>query len=417
MSKRIQELKEKRALIAKQAQEILDKKDQTPEDGQRFDAMMADVDKMAVDIEREERLLKVNKEIELPLNNKIGAGEVDLRSQQNQGENSEIEKRTFEKWLRGGEAVLNTEERNFLSARNSSLPKEARDLGIATGAGGGYLVPQGFYAKLEAALKAYGGMRQESTVISTTEGNDLPMPTFTDTANVGEWLTENTATAATPDPTFGSVTMKSYMSSSKLVPVSIQLLQDSGIDAETTVANALAERIGRLQNTAFTVGSGTGQPKGIVADAVLGKTGTTGQTTSVIYDDLVDLVHSVDPAYRPGAKFMLHDSSVKILRKIKDTTGRPIWQPGVDVAMPDTLLGYQYSINQDIAVMAANAKSILFGNLKKYFIRDVKGVTLLRLAERYAEKFQVGFVAFARVDGRLLDAGGNPVKYYQNSAT
>jgi HK97 family phage major capsid protein len=148
-----------------------------------------------------------------------------------------------------------------------------------------------------------------------------------------------------------------------------------------------------------------------------------GQTTSVIYDDLVDLFHSVDVAHRmsPGCKWMLADSSIKVIKKIKDSTGRPLWQPGVSAGagagFPDTILDKPYVLNNDIAVMAANAKSILFGDLSKYKIRQVMGFTLLRLVERYAEFGQVGFLAFMRADGNLIDAGSNPVKYYQNSAT
>ena len=150
---------------------------------------------------------------------------------------------------------------------------------------------------------------------------------------------------------------------------------------------------------------------------MLGKTGTTGQTTSVIYDDLVDLTHSVDPAYRAGAKFMMNDSSLKVVRKLKDSQNRPLWEPSVQAGVPDSLLGFPVVTNQDVATMAANAKSILFGRLDKYKTRIVKDVTILRLVERFAENLQVAFLLFMRADGALLDAGTNPVKYYANSAT
>ena len=145
--------------------------------------------------------------------------------------------------------------------------------------------------------------------------------------------------------------------------------------------------------------------------------GQVGQTTSVIYEDLVDLEHSVDPAYRAEAEFMFHDDTLKVLKKLKDADGRPLWLPGVAVREPDTILGYNYVINQDMPIMAANAKSILFGDFSKYMIRDVMDLMLLRLVERYADFAQVGFIAFSRHDGDLLDAGTNPIKHYANSAT
>src|SRR3546814_4493645 len=102
-------------------------------------------------------------------------------------------------------------------------------------------------------------------------------------------------------------------------------------------------------------------PNGLITAATVGKTGTTGQTLTVIYDDLVDLEHSVDPAYREGGNcsFMMADGSVKTIKKIKDSQGRPIFIPGYDPANNgklDTLLGYPIKINQSVAVMAAHAK-------------------------------------------------------------
>jgi HK97 family phage major capsid protein len=207
------------------------------------------------------------------------------------------------------------------------------------------------------------------------------------------------------------------MYTSKMVRVSFQLLQDSVFNLDSFLARKLGERIGRIQNTHFTTGTGTAQPLGVQTNAAIGKTGTTGQTTTVIYDDLIDLIHSVDPAYRAAnARFMLNDLTVGVARKLKDSQNRPLWEPSVQVGVPDSLLGYGLVINNDMPVMAANAKSILFGDFRRaYLIRDVLGVQLLRLTERYADFLQVGFASYARADGTLQDSGA--VKAYRNSAT
>ena len=119
---------------------------------------------------------------------------------------------------------------------------------------------------------------------------------------------------------------------------------------------------------------------------------------------------------------MFADSTLKALKKIKipqfsgDTNGMPLWQPGLVQGQPDRILGYPFVINQDVAAMAASAKAIVFGDLSKYLIRDVRDVTLLRLDERYAENHQVAFLAFSRHDGDLLDAGTDPVKLFVNPA-
>jgi HK97 family phage major capsid protein len=117
---------------------------------------------------------------------------------------------------------------------------------------------------------------------------------------------------------------------------------------------------------------------------------------------------------------MMHDKSLAAVKKIKDTQGHPIWATGLSgfaSPSPDTLFGYPYVVNQDVAQMAANAKSVLFGDFSNYFIRDALDVTLIRLDERYADTLEVGFIAFQRTDGNLINAGTNPVKYYANSAT
>ena len=233
---------------------------------------------------------------------------------------------------------------------------------------------------------------------------------------MGAILAENTA-ASEQDIAFNQITLDAYTYTSKIVRVSYQLLQDSAVDIEDFVGRKMGERVARILNQHFTTGTGTNQPRGIVTAAASGKVGASGQTTSITYDDIVDLVHAVDPAYRGRARFMLSDSSVKALKKLKATDGSPLWVPGTALREPDTLLGYGYTINQDMPSMAANAKSILFGDLSKYLIRNVKGFTLVRMAEKYAEFLQVGFMGFARYDGDLLDAGANPIKFYQNSAS
>ena len=227
---------------------------------------------------------------------------------------------------------------------------------------------------------------------------------------------------------FGQVTFNGYKYSSKLVLVPIELIQDSAFDVQGFVAEALGTRLGRIQNTHFTTGDGSSKPNGVVTAASSGVTGATGQTGSVIYNDLVNLIHSVDPAYRVGAEFMLHDSSAAVVETLKDGNGRPLLNSSlagingeVKAGEPGrpgyTILGYNVTINNDVATMAANAKSILFGDFSKYVIREVQDLMLVRFGEKYMDSGQIGFVAFSRTDGDLVDAGMHPIKYYANSAT
>ena len=409
---KVKALREERAKLVADAQAILVKAEQISKDDEaRFDKMMADADSIKANIDRLEKVMSAEHELSQRVEQRAGRDNISILDAKNQDEQ---ESTIFKKWLLGGMQDLNDQERRVMQRRAAPVIQAAQSVGTTTA--GGFLVPQSFSDRLEIALKYYSGMMENAEVIETDSGADMPWPTVNDTTQVGAILTEN-ATISAQDVTFASVTLKAYMYTSKLIAVSLQLMQDSFFNMENLIADIAGERLGRIFNTHFTTGTGSSQPNGIVTAAASGKVGTTGQTTSVIYDDLIDLIHSIDPAYRRGSKWMANDASIKVVRKLKDGQNRPLWEPSVQAGQPDTLLGYPVVTNNDVATMAANAKSILFGALNKYKVRRVRGMTLMRLNERYADALQVGFFAFARVDGNLIDAGTNPVKYYQNSAT
>jgi len=322
-------------------------------------------------------------------------------------------------YLTGGFRALTPEQVSMVRARQN--PQNA--MSTTTDSEGGYAVATEYYTQLEIALKAYGGMRQAGTIIRTGSGAPMNFPTADATAEVGEIVGQN-VTATVAGTTFGNTTLEVQRFSSKSIGLPFELVQDSFLDIEAYVRDLLAMRIGRIQNTYFTTGDGVAKPWGIVTSAAAGKVGTTGQTATVIYADLVDLEHSVDPAYRgmPGVGYMMNDASVKVIRKIVDGQSRPMFVPGYESSnpgsAPDRLMGRPIIVNQDIATMAANAKSILFGCFKKYLIRDVMDLMLFRMTDSaYTLLGQVGFVGFMRSGGRLIDVGGASVKYYQNSAS
>jgi HK97 family phage major capsid protein len=287
--------------------------------------------------------------------------------------------------------------------------------GTTSGAVGQYLVPDEAMRALEVSLLAYGGMRSVATVIRTETGADLPIPTVNDTASTGEIITENN-TANEAGVTFAQTVLQSFLFSSKYILVSQQLLQDSAFNVGELLGRLLGERIARITNTYFTTGDGSGKPRGVVS-AAGDSTVTAASSTLFTYDEVLDLVHSVDPAYRNNARFMLGDTCLKNLKKIKvlqysgDVTGAPLWQPSMQLGAPDTIMGFPYTINQAMAAPASGAKSLIFGDLSKYLIRDVRDIVIQRLDERFAEYHQVAFLAFSRHDGDLLDAGTDPVKW------
>jgi HK97 family phage major capsid protein len=312
----------------------------------------------------------------------------------------------------------------YLRFGNNVSPEQAvqirNAMSTTTTTEGGFTVPSEIAAMVIDKLKAFGGMRDVASVLSTSTGVAMNWPTSDGTADVGAIVGQNAAVNAA-DITFGTIGLNPFYYTSNKIALPLELIQDSAIDVVAYVVDRLATRIARIQNTHFTVGAGTTLPDGVIPKSGTGKTGTTGQTLTVIYDDLIDLKHSVNRAYRANAKYMMNDLSVAVVSKLKDTTGRPIWTPGdaesIVGGRPDTLCGYPVVINDDMAVMAANAKSIAFGDFSKYVIRDVTGTTTLRRFDdsAFALSNQVGFCGWTRSGGNLLDPAA--CKVYINSAT
>jgi HK97 family phage major capsid protein len=418
----LQSLLDKRASAWDKAQEFQNRaaseEEMSAEDRSAWDAALADVERLSADIEREERHDRLAKVDYSQIVDGRGdtQEEEEARARHGGAEGVEAYSNAWRSWLRDGTQDLTSEERTVL--RSGWVDgKELRAQGVATGAAGGYVVPPAFRAKMVETMKFYGAMRQVAETITTESGVTLPWPTNDDTGNVGAILAENTQVTE-QDVTLGQQDIGAYMYTSKLVRVSLQLLNDAVLDFENWLARKLGERIGRIQNTHFTTGTGTAQPEGVQTNATIGKTGASGQTTSVTGDDLIDLVHSVDPAYRNSGRvqFMWADSTLASVRKLKDGNGQYLWQPSVQAGVPDRVLGYGYTVNQDMPAMAASAKSILFGDFYAgYLIRDVQDVQTLRLAERYADYLQVGFLAFARADGTPQDASA--IRAYRNAAS
>lgn len=297
-------------------------------------------------------------------------------------------------------------ETRALSTLNTSSPVD-----------GYYTLVNEMTRPLEEALLAFGGMRERATIVRTETGAELPWPTDNDTSNKGEIIAENSQVNE-KDITFGQLTLNAFKYSSKMIRVSVELLQDTSIpNFGAYLGRKLGERIGRITNDHFTTGTGNSQPNGLMTAATASGTQLAAQTPT--YAELVAVQHSVDPAYRGNGSWMFHDSMLAEIKKIVDaSTGRPIWLPNMVGGEPDTILGDPYTVNQSVAAAAGSGagRSIAYGDISKYLIRDVRDVTLVVADQLYANFHQVAFLAFSRHDGDLLDAGTHPVKYALNKA-
>jgi HK97 family phage major capsid protein len=285
-----------------------------------------------------------------------------------------------------------------------------RALNSVTATMGQNTIPDEVMRAFTDALKYFVPIRDYATVIPTGTGGPLPIPTTDDTQNTGEIISDSGAVTTTADPTFGQVTLHPYKFSSKAVLVSVELLQDSYINLPAWMGTKLAQRIGRVQSSKFTVGTGTSEPKGIQVAATLGK--TAASTTAITFDELIDLSQSVDVAYRtrPGIAFMAHDSTIASLRKVKDSQNRYIWEISTQVGVPDSLFGRPVITNNDMDQLGgANRRVALFGDLSAYWIQDAGPVVLIRADELFVLNHQVAFLGFQRSDGNLTDT--TAVKY------
>lgn len=287
---------------------------------------------------------------------------------------------------------------------------EARALSVGTATAGGYLVPREFERRIIDKLNEVNVMRRLGTVIRTSGDRDIPVVSSHGSAS---WTGEAAAYTESDD-SFTQVTLQAFKAAT-LIKVSEELLNDSAFDLENYIQNEFVRRISNLAESAYVNGDGTGKPTGVVQGASQGVVGAAGQTTSVTADDLIDLFHSLRPPYRQNAVWLMHDSTVKAISKLKDRNGQYLWQPGLQAGVPDRIKGRPVEVSEYMPEMAANAKSILFGDFSYYWIADRQGISFQRLNELYAGNGQVGFRGFLRTDGKLTLS--EAIKYYQNSAT
>lgn len=417
MSLNLRKLREERAKLATQARGMLDAAEKegrgfSAEERTTWEKLSNDIRDLGTRIRNAEEIGDV--EAELLASTGTRSVEPTEGGQEQRGNvDPQVEERTalesaFNTFLRRGMAGLRPEQRERLEKRAQS---------VGTDAEGGYLVPEGFGDRIIEKLAKFGGMRQSgASILTTSSGNNIPYPTVDETAQEGAIINENTA-ASEQDVAFGVSTLEAFLYSSKMIRVPFVLLQDSAFDLNAFLERVLVNRLGRVQNKHFTIGTGSGQPRGVVTAASVGKTGAAGQTSTIIYNDLVDLKHSVPAAYRElGAKWMFSDAMLGVISKLVDSDGRPLWIPSLASSAPDQILGHGIIVNDHVAAPAASAKSIAFGWFGAYTIRDVRGVLMQRLSERYAEYGQVAFLGWARADGDLMDAGGGAVKVYQHPA-
>lgn len=410
------ELQEQRGRLVTQAREALNEINKNTDEareaelGERHDKIMAELDKIDAKIAREKRLADAEERLaraaEEERAKKRPHGQ-DSNARGAEDANDGLDYRTvFYNYLSRGADLseLSQEERAVLKAGfQASGEKRAQ---TTSSTAGGYTVPVELANMLVRSMAMWGPMYDEEicTSITTSSGNIINIPTVNDTSVTAEAHTEGTQMTddGGKDVTFGQKALEAYAYNTEWVRFSFELAQDSIFNMESLLGSLLGERLGRIANLRLTTGDGSGDPNGVVTASTLGK--TAASATAVTYDEIIDLVHSVDPAYRqsPKVRFMFNDLTLSALRKLKDGDGRYIWTMGdVQGGVPGTILGYRYSVNQAMPAMTTGLKSMIFGDLGKYFVRKVGAPAIGVKRETYWP--DLGIAGYIRLDGELSD--------------
>lgn len=323
-------------------------------------------------------------------------------------------KEVFSKWMRKGITGLSDAEQNVMQSYYNAAQQ------TITTTGGGYIIPEDFSGQVDKALKYFGPFSPVEGVgpgrkIFTASGALLPWPTVNDTSNTGQNLAINTdATTSSTALTFGVKNLNAVVTTSDLIQVPKQLLQDEGVNFESLLAELLAERIGRRFNTKVTLDDGNANEytMGLSEGSTVGKVAAADD--AITANEIVDLLYSVDKAYRdsPQAGFMMHDAIAGYIRKLTVTASADqyLWQPSFQAGQPDLLLGKRVWINNDLdSTLAVDNRPVFFGDFNKLVIRVVRGLELMRFDERFAENYQVGWMGVLRADSQVLNSAA--IKY------
>ena len=385
----ILELREKRAKAWEAAKAFLDshrneKGVLSAEDDASYSRMEQEITDLGKEISRLERQEAFEKELSQPVNMPlIGRPAAGSQGKEKTGRASDEYRQNFWDMMRS----------------KTPMPQVVNALQIGTDSEGGYLVPDEYERTLVEALEEENVFRQLAKVIRTSSG-DRKIPVVA-TKGTASWIDEEGAYLESDD-SFGQVSIGAYKVGT-MIKVSEELLNDSIFDLEAYISREFARRIGAKEEEAFFTGDGSGKPLGVLAATGGAETGVTAASaTAITADELIDLFYSLKAPYRRNAVWVLNDSTIKAIRKLKDNQGQYLWQPSLTAGAPDLLLGKPVRTSAYMPAIAADAKTVAFGDFSYYWIADRQGRSFKRLNELYAATGQVGFLASQRVDGKLV---------------
>ena len=396
-----------------------------------FDRAEAEITRLEADIERESRHAERQERLSQPVNAGDAAGMMVGDDAANGRSETNNALREYLMHGTGGQSVNmgdGSTERGFvLNLQPSGLYRATgaehndairnRALSSVTDAQGGYTVGDEAITRWVQAQADFNEMRNFAEVISTTGGADWPWPTLNATGRKGSLLAENTKAPARADLTFGQVVMKAYKYTSGTMLVPNELFEDSDLPIDAIVAADTSEVIARIQNEHYTTGDNSSKPQGAVTGGhTAAGTLTLASGSALTWERLVDIESTLPEAYLPNARFFMNRKTRAIIYKMKDSDGLPLFRRDPANPRGGQVLGYDIALLSEMDDMGANKKPIMFGDGRALKIREVRQVVLRRLLEVYAEADQIGYVAFARSDSRVVDAGTHPLLVVSQTA-
>lgn len=405
------EWQEKRGKLVTQAREALDEIGKNTDEARakeledRHDKIMAEFDVVEKNIEREQRLADAEKrEADARAARRPNPGN---KTTKDDDKPADEYREVFRKIMCGvSPGEMTPDEQRILRRGIISDAEVEKRVQSTSNSAGGYTVPVTLADFIVRSMAMWGPMYDDNicSVINTSSGEQINIPTIDDTGVATTKTAEGSALTddGSTDVTVGQKVLNAFFYDTKFVRWSIELSQDSAFNWEQLLADLLGERLGRRANTELTVGDGSGDPNGIVTASTLGV--TAAAQAAITADELIDLQHSVDPAYRmsPKARFMFNDGTLKAIRKLKDGNGNYLFQLGnIGQGIPSTLLDKPYSVNQAMASLATGDKTVVFGDFSKYFVRKIGSPIIGVMRERFWPA--LGIAGLIRIDGELGD--------------
>jgi HK97 family phage major capsid protein len=402
VAENIKKLQEERAAAWEKAKPLVDllekeNRDFTAEERQTWDALNAEMDERARRIDDLKRVQETDKAVD-----------------------------EFRRQLEGTEDVIGEIAKNLrgMFAKNPSLtefelPISSREftraLSAGTAAAGGNTIPSTFWTEFVQPLRNFSSILQAGArIITTASGETITIPRLASPGAAGAVAEGGSVISASTDPTFDQVALAVFKYG-QYVTASRELVQDSGIDIEALIGDLIGQNIGILLGQKLITGTGTGEPTGLATAATVGVTGATGVVGAPSFDNLIDLFYSVTAPYRVNGKWIVADSAMSTLRKVKDGQQQYIWSPALTADTPDLLLGKPVFTDPNMAAPALNAKSVLFGDVSRYWVRIVNSLEIARSDHAAFSTDQTAFRGILRAGGVLTDASA--VKAFKGGAS